>query len=227
MTFEGIYFSEELKLYLKNKYYNITYLEVYEFSKFYPFKDYVNTFYKIKSNSLGIDRFIAKLLLNNLYGFFGRSYRLIKTMKIDNLLINKFLTNTEDTIINIETFDNHSLIKLIEINDNYQIKSNVAISSAITSYARIIMYPYLLLPGVIYSDTDSIFTTIPLNPELISKAIGYFKDEMNGIIIKEFISKGPKRYAYWFLDNNLKRIEKSVYAGIERDSVPFSKFSKF
>ena len=200
---------------------------MYEFTKFYPFKDFVNTFYKIKSNSLGIDRFIAKLLLNNLYGFFGRSYRLIKTMKIDNSLINKFLTNTEDTIINIETFDNHSLIKLIEINDNYQIKSNVAISSAITSYARIIMYPYLLLPGVIYSDTDSIFTTIPLNPELISKAIGLFKDEMDGLIINEFISKGPKRCAYWFLNNNNLRIEKSVYAGLERNSLSWKQIINF
>jgi DNA polymerase type B, organellar and viral len=223
-TFEGIYFSEELKLYLKNKSYNITYLELYEFSKFYPFKDYVNTFYDIKSKSLNIDRFIAKLLLNNLYGFFGRSYRLIKTMKIDNDKLNKFIMVSSDTIINVDHYENYSLIKLIEVNDNYQIKSNVAISSAITSYARIIMHPYLLIPSVIYSDTDSIFTTIPLNPELISEAIGYFKDEMNGIIIKQFISKGPKRYAYWFIGSNNNKIERSVYAGLERNSIPFNKF---
>lgn len=223
-TFEGIYFSEELKLYLKNKSYNIAYLELYEFSKFYPFKDYVNTFYDIKSKSLNIDRFIAKLLLNNLYGFFGRSYRLIKTMKIDNDKLNKFIRESGDTIINVDHYDNYSLIKLIEVNDNYQIKSNVAISSAITSIARIIMHPYLLISSVIYSDTDSIFTTIPLNPELISKAIGYFKDEMNGILIKEFISKGPKRYAYWFIDSNDNKVERSVYAGLERDSIPFNKF---
>jgi hypothetical protein len=89
------------------------------------------------------------------------------------------------------------------------------------------MHPYLLLPGVIYSDTDSIFSSIPLNPKLISKAIGYFKDEMDGVIIKQFISKGPKRYAYWFLDDNFKRIERSVYAGLERNSIPFKIFKGY
>ena len=144
-TFTGIYFSEELKLYLGNKNYKFKYLECYEFSKFYPFKSYVNTFYKIKAESEGINREIAKLLLNNLYGYFGRSYQLLKTYKINNDELKEFLAASEDgTIINYETLDNYSLIKLIEINDNYQIKSNVAISAAVTSYARIIMHPYLL-----------------------------------------------------------------------------------
>ena len=169
-TFIGIYFSEEIKFYTNNNpNYKFKYLECYEFSKFYPFKDYVNIFYKLKSESLGIDRFISKLLLNNLYGFFGKSYRLIKTMKINNNDLNSFFAKSSDTILNIENLDEYSLIKLIEVNDNYQIKSNVTISSAITSYARIIMNPYLLLPGTIYSDTDSFFTTIPLNPKLINK----------------------------------------------------------
>jgi DNA polymerase type B, organellar and viral len=171
-TFIGIYFSEELKLYLKNPYYQFKYLECYEFTKFYPFKDYVNTFYKIKSNSSGVDKAIAKLLLNNLYGFFGRSYRLIKTFKINNDEINTFMSNYESDIINIEEYNDYSLIKLTDLNDSYQIKSNVAIASAITSYARIIMHPYLLLSNIIYSDTDSIFTIKPLDPKLINKSIG-------------------------------------------------------
>jgi hypothetical protein len=183
-TFISTYFAEEIKLYSDNNNYKFKYLECYEFSKFYPFKSYVNTFYKIKSESKGIDRAIAKLLLNNLYGFFGRSYRLIKTMKINNNDLNEFLAESSDTIINIETFDNYSLIKLIDLNDPYQIKSNVAISSAITAWARIIMHPYLMLPYVIYSDTDSVFSTKSLDSKLIGKEIGKFKDEMKGIIIQ-------------------------------------------
>ena len=224
-TFTGIYFSEEIKLYLHNPNYKIKYLECYEFSKFYPFKSYVNTFYKIKAESEGTNREIAKLLLNNLYGFFGRSYQLLKTYKINNDELNKFHDLTEEgTIINIQEFENYSLIKLIEINDNYQIKSNVAISSAVTSYARIEMHPYLLMNGVIYSDTDSIFIDKPLDSKFINKAIGYFKDEMYGIVIKEFICKGPKKYAYWFIDNDNQRIERSVNAGVERDTIPYNKF---
>jgi len=222
-TFTGVYFSEELKLYLKNPNYKFKYLECYEFSNFYPFKEYVNTFYKIKSTSLGVDKAIAKLLLNNLYGFFGRSYQLLKTVKINNDDIISFLKEFDSTIINIDELNDYSLIKYVDTNDNYQIKSNVAIASAITSYARIIMHPYLLLSSVIYSDTDSIFTIKPLDPKLISKEIGKFKDEMDGIIIKQFICKGPKRYAYWFIDNN-QRIERSVHAGLERNSIKFNKF---
>jgi len=225
-TFIGIYFIEEIKLYTKNKFYKFEYLEVYEFGKFYPFKDYVNTFYKIKLFNKGVERFIAKGLLNNLYGFFGRDYRLIKTFKIENELLNEFLTNSLDTILNIEKLEEYSLIKLIEVNDSYQIKSNVAISSAITSWARIIMHPYLTLSFVLYSDTDSIFTSKSIDPILIGKEIGKFKDELKGYIIKEIIFLGPKRYGYWFIDNNNKKIEKSVYAGLERDSLTFKEIRK-
>nr|YP_010296721.1 DNA polymerase [Polyozellus multiplex]UMI33314.1 DNA polymerase [Polyozellus multiplex] len=179
------FFSEEIKLYLGKKNYKFRYLECYEFSKFYPFKFYVNTFYKIKAESKGIDRVIAKLLLNNLYGFFGRSYQLLKTFKINNNELNKSMNESEDIIINIQQFESYSIIKLIEINDSYQIKSNVAISSAITAWARIIMYPYLMLPCVIYSDTDSVFSTKSLDSKLIGKEIGKFKDEMNGLLTKE------------------------------------------
>ncbi len=37
------------------------------------FSDYVNTLYKVKAESKGAKRWIAKLLLNCLYGGFGRS----------------------------------------------------------------------------------------------------------------------------------------------------------
>ena len=225
-TFIGVYFSEELKLYTNNNHYKIKYLELYEFSRFYPFKDFVNTFYNIKCNSTGSDRFIAKLLLNNLYGFFGRSYRLIKTLKINNNDLNLFMNESSDTIINIETLDKYSLIKLIETNDNYQIKSNVAISSAITAWARIIMHPFLLINSVLYSDTDSIFTSKPIDSKFVSKQIGYFKDEMNGILIQEARFIGPKRYGYWFYNSKNQRIERSVYAGLERNSLTWKQIIK-
>ena len=39
------------------------------------------------------------------------------------------------------------------------VKSNIAIASAITSYARIHMLKYKLSDSVYYTDTDSIFTS--------------------------------------------------------------------
>lgn len=200
--FTGIYFADELKLYLNNPFFSFKYLKCFEFSKFFPFKDYVKNFYEIKVNSLGISRFIAKLLLNNLYGFFGRDYKLIKTIKLDKSNVNDFLNNPNINCTNIDDLDNFSYIKYIDTNDNYQIKSNVAIASAITSWARIIMFPFLMLPFVIYSDTDSIFTSKSIDSKFIGKAIGLFKDEMDGRIIQEAIFLGPKRYGYWFFDKN-------------------------
>ena len=44
------------------------------------------------------------------------------------------------------------------------VKSNVAIASAITSYARIKMLPFKMNDKVIYTDTDSVITTEKLDP---------------------------------------------------------------
>jgi len=131
-------------------------VEAYQFTKCYPFKEFVDTFYSIKSNSSGIERFIAKSLLNNLYGFFGRNYDLIKTFSISNGSLPDYLAITEDIVLSIDQGINNSLIKIVDVNDSYQIKSNVAISSAITSYARVIMHPYLLFPFTLYSDTKGL-----------------------------------------------------------------------
>ncbi len=46
----------------------------------YLFTDYVDHFYEVKANTKGPVRAIAKLSLNSLYGFFGRSMDTLKTM---------------------------------------------------------------------------------------------------------------------------------------------------
>ena len=222
-TFVGIYFSEELKLYSRNSYYKIKFLELYEFNKFYPFKEFVDTFYNIKVNSKGVERFISKGLLNNLYGFFGRKYDILETISINNEHLESYLRDFN--IKHIETKDNYSTITYIS-DSNYHIKANVAISSAITSYARIHMHPFLLLNSTLYSDTDSLFSSKPLPSKYIGKEIGLFKDELKGKTIQKVIFLGPKRYGYWFYDENNNRIEKSVYAGVERDSLTFNQIKK-
>jgi hypothetical protein len=54
----------------------------YEFSKYDLFSSYIDYFYEIKKNSTGPLKFIAKLLLNTLYGIFGRKQELIQTINI-------------------------------------------------------------------------------------------------------------------------------------------------
>nr|YP_010192428.1 hypothetical protein LK379_mgp24 [Amanita sinensis]QZN08165.1 hypothetical protein [Amanita sinensis] len=72
----GLYFTEELKEVVKHGY-KVDLIQVYEFSKEYIFNDYINYFYNIKKISTGALRYIAKMLLNQLYGYFGRRKTLI------------------------------------------------------------------------------------------------------------------------------------------------------
>jgi len=74
---------------------------------------------------------------------------------------------------------------------------------------------------IYYTDTDSIFIDKPLPSKMIGDGLGLLKDEMNGTLIQEGCFLGIKQYGYWYLDNNNHRIERSVYAGLERNSVKF------
>lgn len=72
-----------------------------------------------------------------------------------------------------------------------------------------------------YTDTDSIFTTKSLNPILVGKELGQMKDEMDGIVIQKACFLGLKQYGYQYLDKDNNLITKSVFAGIERDSLSY------
>jgi len=99
--------------------------------------------------------------------------------------------------------------------------SNVALAAAVSAYARIHMIYYKLLPGTVYTDTDSIFTTDILPDLLIGDELGEMKDELKGKIIQEGLFLGIKKYGYWYLDDN-KKIDKSVFAGVNRDYFTFN-----
>jgi hypothetical protein len=77
----GVYFSEELKMVAKYGY-QIEIVKVYHFSKEDLFTDYINYFYDIKKNSKGAERYIAKMHLNQLYGYFGRRKTLLETVNV-------------------------------------------------------------------------------------------------------------------------------------------------
>jgi hypothetical protein len=142
----------------------------------------------LKKNALNsADKFIAKMLLNQLYGYFGRSRDLIHTKFVDrNTLKNILATSIIKTyikindnlfIVLIKSNINHLFIKQLNLTlDNYNVKylqtsvkSNVAISAAITAYARMVMMDYKNNTNfnVYYSDTDSIFTDQPLPDHLV------------------------------------------------------------
>jgi hypothetical protein len=85
---------------------------------------------------------------------------------------------------------------------NMNSRSNVAIASAITAYARVELAKLMLDPRnpVFYHDTDSIIVQKPLNPEVVGEELGQMKLEYT---IKEGIFAGPKLYAVIKGNNNV------------------------
>jgi hypothetical protein len=106
----------------------------------------------------------------------------------------------------------------------YIVKANVALASAVTSYSRIHMIPFKANGLAVY--TDSIFTSKKLDLKILGTELGLMKDELNRVIIKEAYFLGIKKYLYIYEDKNGKLITKSVFAGIEIDSLTFSEIIK-
>jgi len=216
---KGLFFSEELKIFIRQGYI-VKLLYGYEFSKMDLFSKYVKDIYKqrlqyVKGSTIEA---IMKLLLNGLYGYFGRdpntlsakfitfeqSQTLMKSHKVrDEIHVGEDLY-----LVVANTIPDKSLCDINSVNydnvfntslQNNSIKTNVAISSATTSYGRIIMAPFKTIPDneLLYSDTDSVFLTKPLDPKYIDPTIlGMMKDELKGDIIIRCLFLEPKLYYY-------------------------------
>ena len=104
-----------------------------------------------------------------------------------------------------------------------KVKSNVALASAVTAYARIEMMRLKTLLNTLgikiyYFDTDSIFTDKPIPEYLIGDGLGQLKDELNGGIIKKAYFLGIKKYGY--IDD--KDTVKSIFSGVKRNSLTWN-----
>src|ERR1700676_1550830 len=198
-------FSEEMKNALKFGY-QIEILNGYTFNSDIIFKDYVDFLYNLrsqydKSNPLN---FIAKILMNSLYGRFGMDDN------FDNINIihkdyypdfeNKFINQITDKI----ELDDHILVSYKspeeEIKDH---KTSVGIAAAITAYSRIHMSQFKNNPKIrlFYTDTDSIYTDSDIDESFInSKTLGKLKLEY---ICKRAIFLAPKVYILETIDSKL------------------------
>ena len=180
---------------------------------------------------------IAKLLMNSLYGKFGMRLESTKvemfnladefesnlfkdlvelygkTVK-DFIKLDNFIVTVRDSLLHYEYNENEDMFHGVDI--------NVAVAAAVTAYARIHMIYYKLLPGTVYTDTDSIFTTDILPELLIGDDLGMMKDELFGKIIQEALFLGQKKYGFWFKNDDGNKVEKSVFAGVKRDSLSFN-----
>lgn len=122
--------------------------------------------------------------------------------------------DSETACIIDETFDIIGVT--VNTRNTRPVMSNVAIASAVTSYARIVMMP-VKDENCCYTDTDSVITTVPLPKELMGSEIGLFKDELDGKLISQGLFLGIKQYGYIIDDT-----DKSVFAGVPRNTIKFS-----
>lgn len=201
--------------------YKVELIKVYHFSKSYLFNKYINYFYDIKINSTGAMRFIAKMHLNQVYGYFGRRLNLIETKNVfkkdllkyygSHTILSEIDINEHISTLLMSTNVVFYLINEIKTETNValstsfrSIKSNVAIAAAVTSYARIEMMELKMLLinlkiKLFYTDTDSLFVDKPLPDYLIGNNLGQLKYELRGGYLKRAYFFGIKNMDIWIM----------------------------
>ncbi|CAM9812336.1 unnamed protein product, partial [Heterosigma akashiwo] len=151
---------------------------------------------------------VAKCCLNSLYGKFAqnnaskRKNKLCFTAKeFNDLYYNDSIRNCDNVFVSMLTEEATMLQyheKAMMVNDGL---INVPIAAFITAYARLELYKAMDILGdkVLYHDTDSIIYRSPDGSKLIpeGKGLGDWEAELKeGDWITEFVSSGPKSYAY-------------------------------
>lgn len=199
-TWTGTYFSEEIFNAMKYGY-KFKILRGYLFDKDNIFSDYVDFLYELKLNSSksSPDYIISKLLLNTLYGRFGMDPKIENHMILSN--IDSLKVHNQKIITNvIDLHNGKELISFFDDKDwNEETKKktlniSIAISAAVTAYARIHMSQFKSVNNdynLYYSDTDSIDINKPLPDKFIGEELGKIKLEH---IFNDAVFLAPKVY---------------------------------
>lgn len=178
--------------------YKITPLKAYEFKSTNIFKEYVETFYKLKCERDGAYRNIMKILLNSLYGKFGEKQQR-----------EELITDPDESLAGSYFYDEifgYSIKKYTRFSA-YHIP---LIASYVTTQAQLAWYSiaekiYEKDGRLFYGDTDSIITDIDLP---VSTELGELKLED---IIQEGVFLAPKAYCI-----TVKKGNKIVLKGFSK-----------
>lgn len=195
-TWTSWYFSEEIKDKWQDGY-SFEVLEGYCFEKDYIFTEYINLLYEIKCNTDSSDSlyYIAKLLMNALYGRFGLNPEAREVVIVTHEESEKIIAERKNVLIIpllggkvMVSYDLHSEEE-INITD-----ISVSVSSAIAAYSRIEMSKYIRKydKNLLYIDTDGIKVDTELDAsEIDNKKLGKMKYEFS---FKEAVFPGLKVY---------------------------------
>lgn len=149
--------------------------------------------------------YIAKLCLNSLWGKFGQRDKFSETQDIFEWEDFEKITQCSETEIS-GIFFHDNVARTVTYTKKSEFSSlpkstNIAVAAFTTAYARLRLYEVMEILGerVLYTDTDSvIFVDDVNNPVDIvcGEFLGDLTDELDGDVITEFVSTGPKSYAY-------------------------------
>ncbi|XP_072384582.1 uncharacterized protein [Diabrotica undecimpunctata] len=173
--------------------------------QFLQIEDFRLEFTEITANP-GL-RSLAKLMLNSFWGKFAQRENLPKTSIVNNpkeffaMMINPSIYVNTVVPVNEETL----VVTWEYVEEAFSMSStvNVVLASYVTALARLKLYSYLDMVGerTLYYDTDSIvYISRDGLPDLpTGDCIGDLTDELSGGHISEFVSGGPKNYAYKYI----------------------------
>ena len=147
---------------------------------------------------------VAKLMLNSFWGKFGERTNKSKVLQVKtpHELFN-ILTDSANHVQSLRLCTDEILevvFKQTPDNDLPNAKTNIFIACFTTCWARLKLYSYLhrLQDQVLYYDTDSvIYAWKEGQPQIdIGDYLGEMTDELDGDVIKVFVSGGAKNYSY-------------------------------
>ncbi|KAK4885045.1 hypothetical protein RN001_001316 [Aquatica leii] len=164
-------------------------------------------------------RYIAKLCLNSFWGKFAQRENLMQSSIIqDPYDLFKMLTDPSVEAHSLTTVDDETIILNWDRPDEgiVPLKTvNVALAAYTTANARLELYKYLKQLGrrVLYFDTDSIIFTekpgewVPVTGDFLGDMTDEIECYGPGSKIVEFVSGGPKNYAFKVFSTNSNQHE--------------------
>ena len=227
VTFNHWVFSPSIIAYSK-KGYIFEVLKGYTFDSEIVFDKYVDTLYELrlkypKTNPMN---YIAKILMNSLFGRFGMSdnhpeIAFVDKDEFETLLISGPSISSMELTPNLfcVTIENDNIDSMMD-NGSETHNINIAVAAAISEYARIEMSVLKNRDDIklFYTDTDSAYVNAPLDSTLISNTeLGKFKLEH---ICSKGIFLAPKVYGLLTTEGNeIIKIKGLNKAGISNLSI--------
>jgi hypothetical protein len=189
-------------------------IDAYVFDKGVIFDSFIKEMYEVKRDTKDpVERNLAKLLMNSLYGKFGMNpihdvIEVIPKKDLDDYIklhkTHSIVRETSDFSmvkrpIEGSTIDPTKILytttegRSEAFRSELLSKSNVAIAAAITAYARIALSNLMRDESnpVFYHDTDSIIVQKPLDDKFVGPELGQMKLEHK---IDHAVFAGPKLY---------------------------------